>query len=469
MRSSFIQRLTKVSLLVFLIGGVSGTAVAELPKTGGDTTVYAKGVNAFSLPAANLSFEQRLDFSVGNSFFRNPWVPAPATTTARDGLGPLFNTNACQNCHIKDGRGHLPENESDNNVSMLIRLSVPSTPETPTDILQRLGVVPDPVYGDQFQDVSIPGGKPEGRFRIDFEEETLTLASGREVSLRKPIPTFTELNHGPMADNLRVSIRVAPAMIGLGLLEAIPEADILARADPDDSDGDGISGRPNRVWDQATQTLVLGRFGWKAGQPNLRQQNAAAFNGDLGITSGLFPTENCTPRQTLCSEWPQGGLPEIRDELLDHVTFYSAHLGVPAQRDSESPLVQRGEVVFEQSGCAGCHLSKVVTAPSLHSQALAHQIIHPFTDLLLHDMGPGLADNRSEFEATGREWRTPPLWGLGLIPAVNGHQELLHDGRARSVLEAILWHGGEAEESRQQIENLNEADLNALLAFLNSL
>lgn len=444
-------------------------ARAELPLSGGDTTVHAKGVNAFSLPSANLSFEERLDFSVGNSFFRNPWIPAPATTTARDGLGPLFNTNACQNCHIKDGRGHLPESDDDIAVSMLVRLSVPATDDTPAEVLERLGTVPEPTYGGQFQDASLPGTRPEGRIRLRFNERTVTLANGRSVELRQPVLELTDLNYGPMADNVQTSIRVAPAMIGLGLLEAIPDTDILAWEDPSDKDGDGISGRANWVWDPVIERTRLGRFGWKAGQPSLRQQNAAAFNGDLGLTTELFQTENCTPAQILCGELPNGGTPEVRTELLDNVTFYSAHLAVPAQRDHDSPEVERGAELFTISGCAACHRSSFITGPSADRPALANQTIHPFTDLLLHDMGPGLADNRPEFRANGREWRTPPLWGIGLVPAVNGHQQLLHDGRARNVLEAILWHGGEAETARQTVEAMNETDLDALLAFVNSL
>ncbi|GGX59076.1 di-heme oxidoreductase family protein [Saccharospirillum salsuginis] len=469
MTRSFINRpLRKLGgFVVSMVCAMS--AWADLPFSGGDTTVHAKGSNAFSLPSANLSFEERLDFSVGNSFFRNPWIPAPATTTARDGLGPLFNTNACQNCHIKDGRGHLPENDADIAVSMLVRISVPSTDETPAELLKQMGNVPEPTYGGQFQDASLPGTQPEGRIRIRFNERSLTLANGREVRLREPVLDLTDLNYGPLADDVQTSIRVAPAMNGLGLLEAIPDTDILAWEDPDDDDGDGISGRANWVWDQAAERTRLGRFGWKAGQPTLRQQNAAAFNGDMGLTTDLFVAENCTSAQTLCADQPNGGSPEVRTELLDNVTFYSAHLGVPAQRDHDAPEVLRGAELFEQSGCAGCHRPTVQTGLSPNRPALSGQTIHPFTDLLLHDMGPGLADHRPEFRASGREWRTPPLWGIGLLPDVNGHQQLLHDGRARNVLEAILWHGGEAEAARTTVEQMTEADLDALLAFVNSL
>lgn len=444
-------------------------ATADLPMTGGDTTVHSTGANAFSLPAANLSFEQRLDFSVGNSFFRNPWIPAPATTTARDGLGPMFNTNACQSCHIKDGRGHLPESAAYNAVSMLVRLSIPADDSITADFLARNGVVPEPTYGGQFQDASIPGTQPEGHVGIKFTEYSHRLSDGTEVVLRRPEPVFSRLSAGDMHPDTLVSVRVAPAMIGLGLLEAVSEADILAWADAEDADGDGISGRPNRVWEVATQTQTLGRFGWKAGQPSLRQQSAGAFNGDMGLTTDLFGTENCSPRQTVCAEMANGGDPEVRPELLDAVTFYARHLAVPAQRGHDRAEVQQGEVLFNDSGCAGCHRPTLTTGALPDRPALSNQTFHPFTDLLLHDMGPGLADNRPEFVANGREWRTPPLWGIGLVPTVNGHQQLLHDGRATSVFDAILWHDGEAKASREAFETLSAEQRAALIEFVNSL
>lgn len=454
---------------VLVLAGLALPLAADLPLTGGDTTTYATGVNAFSEPAANLSFEQRLDFSVGNSFFRNPWIPAPATTTARDGLGPLFNTNACQSCHIKDGRGHLPESDDDNAVSMLVRLSIPADASTEPDWLRRHGVVPEPTYGGQFQDASIPGTQPEGRVLVRFSEQPHQLPDGTSVTLRRPEPLFTDLSAGEMHPQTLVSLRLAPAMIGLGLLEAVPPQQILAWADAEDADGDGISGRANRVWDEAAEATTLGRFGWKAGQPSLRQQNAAAFNGDLGLTSDLFMAENCSPRQSVCDANVNGGSPEVRTELLDAVTFYSAHLAVPAQRGADRPEVQRGERLFSEIGCAGCHRPTLSTAEVPQRPALAHQTFHPFTDLLLHDMGPGLADDRPEFLADGREWRTAPLWGVGLVPTVNGHQQLLHDGRARSVFEAILWHGGEADASRRAFEALSATERAAVLDFVNSL
>lgn len=438
----------------------------------GKATVQRSDRNAFSLPSANLSPERRLDFSVGNSFFRNPWVIAPSTTTARDGLGPLFNTNACQNCHVRDGRGHPPEPDASNAVSMLVRLSIPDQPQYAKEI-ERLGVVPEPVYGTQLQDMAVPGVAPEGKVRVEYTTETVTFEDGHVVELRRPALQITQLGYGPMHPDTRFSARVAPPMIGLGLLEAIPEAAILANADPDDHNGDGIRGRPNQVWDQTANKTVLGRFGWKAGQPNVNQQNVHAFAGDMGLTSTLQPVDDCTPAQVDCLAAPNGdgagGEKEVSDNILRLVTFYTRNLGVPARRDVGAPQVLAGKNLFFQAGCQGCHTPQFTTGPDTHEPELANQVIRPYSDLLLHNMGPGLADNRSEFKAAGQDWRTPPLWGIGLTETVSGHTQFLHDGRARNLLEAVLWHGGEAEAARKHVLTFNAEQRAALLAFLNSL
>ena len=463
------------SLKPYAIAAISIAAVSALllnPATadprlpGGDTTTQFQDANAFSQPASNLSFDGRMDFSIGNSFFRNPWIAAPATATARDGLGPLFNTNSCQGCHIKDGRGHPPLPGQAQAVSTLIRLSIPETADRPRNASD--GVIAEPTYGDQLQDFSIAGVEPEARIQWEYEYSTVELATGAMVELRKPLIELTHLAYGPMHPDVLMSARVAPAMIGLGLLEAIPAQEIIAAADPDDINGDGISGRPNTVWDGIAQELVLGRFGWKASKPDVKQQSAAAFFGDIGITSSLSPTESCMPAQTVCVAAPDGGYPEISDELLDLVTFYSEHLAVPARPDYADAEVVAGENVFAEVGCASCHTPQWQTGVGA-SPALSGQTIYPYTDLLLHDMGEGLADNRADFDASGTEWRTAPLWGLGSYQVVNGHTQLLHDGRARNSLEAILWHGGEAEQSKNRVMQLSEDRLAQLLAFLDSL
>lgn len=265
-----------------------------------------------------------------------------------------------------------------------------------------------------------------------------------------------------------ISPRAAPAMIGLGLLEAIPEEDIVAAADEDDADGDGISGRPNRVWNKDTGKQALGRLGWKANQPDMHHQAAGAFLGDMGITSSLFSSPDCTEAESDCALAPNGGEPEIGDERLDRVVFYSRTLAVPARRDVDDPGVVSGKHLFEQAGCAACHTQSFRTG-EFEIAELANQKIHPYTDLLLHDMGPELSDDRPDFLAAGEEWRTPPLWGLGLVHVVNHHRYLLHDGRARGFAEAILWHGGEAEASREAFRALPREDREALISFLESL
>ncbi|EJM29030.1 di-heme oxidoreductase family protein [Pseudomonas sp. GM25] len=441
-------------------------------RSGGAATVRKSDQNAFSLPSANLPPSRRVDFSVGNSFFRSPWVIAPSTTTARDGLGPLFNTNACQNCHIKDGRGHPPTPDAANAVSMLVRLSIPDSPAY-AKVIEQVGVVPEPVYGGQFQDMAVPGVAPEGKVRVDYTPVPVRFKDGTEVELRKPVLQITQLGYGPMHPDTRFSARVAPPMIGLGLLEAIPEEAILANAAAQAKENNGINGRPNRVWDDEQQKTVMGRFGWKAGQPNLNQQNVHAFSGDMGLTTSLRPFDDCTNAQTACKQAPNGngpdGGPEVSDNILRLVLFYSRNLAVPARRGVNDAQVLAGKNLFFQAGCQSCHTPKYTTAANAAEPELANQVIRPYSDLLLHDMGEGLADNRTEFQASGRDWRTPPLWGIGLTQAVSGHTQFLHDGRARNLLEAVLWHGGEAKAAQQQVLSFNAEQRAALLAFLNSL
>ena len=441
-------------------------------QSAGQATVRKFDVNAYSMPSANLSPVRRLDFSVGNSFFRSPWVIAPSTTTARDGLGPLFNTNACQNCHIKDGRGHPPEDDALSAVSMLVRLSLPDGPHYLREI-ERLGVVPEPVYGTQLQDMAIPGHVPEGKVRVTYQSVPVHFKDGTQVELRQPQLQISQLGYGDLHPDTRFSARVAPPMIGLGLLEAISEQDILANARHQAESGGPIKGRPNQVWDDAQGRTVLGRFGWKAGQPNLNQQNVHAFSGDMGLTTSLRPFDDCTVAQTNCLEAPNGngpgGEPEVSDNILRLVLFYTRNLGVPARRDVDSAQVLAGKNLFYQAGCQGCHVAQYTTASDAAEPELRSQTIRPYTDLLLHDMGPGLADGRSEFKAGAQDWRTPPLWGIGLSETVSGHSQFLHDGRARNLLEAVLWHGGEAEAARQQVLQFDAGQRAALLAFLNSL
>jgi CxxC motif-containing protein (DUF1111 family) len=309
----------------------------------------------------------------------------------------------------------------------------------------------------------------EGRVRVLWTAVPGSYADGESYSLRRPTLEFSGLAFGPLAADVLTSARVAPQMIGLGLLEALDEATILALADPDDDDADGISGRPNYVWDPAAQALALGRFGWKANQAGLRQQNAGAFLGDIGITSSLHAEQNCPSTQAECTAAQSGGDPELSEDLLDDMTTYTRLLAVPARRNVDDAEVLAGREQFHALGCADCHVPNLHTGALEDFPELSEQSIWPYTDLLLHDMGQGLADGRPDFEADGSEWRTPPLWGIGLFAVVNDHTFYLHDGRARNLAEAVLWHGGEAESAKQAFVEADASDRAALLRFLESL
>lgn len=442
----------------------------------GAATVF-KEINRdiFSHPSANMSFQRELDFKVGNGIFRKVWVSAPSSTSSSDGLGPLFNARACQRCHLKDGRGRPPA-RGEPAVSMFLRLSIPPRNDEERRALaaNRRAAIPDPVYGAQLQNFSVQGIDAEGEMEIRYTERAVVLADGTVVTLREPGYALKDPAYGDPHPDLMVSPRVAPPMIGVGLLEAIREQDILARVDPEDEDGDGISGRANRVWSDEREEVVTGRFGWKAGQPTVSQQAAAAFRGDIGIGNPLYPMPagDCTPAQQDCLGAPHGDAgqgSEMTAEMFELLVFYSRNLAVPARRDVDDPQVLAGKELFYESGCTGCHTPKYVTTRDESRPEQSFQLIWPYTDLLLHDMGEGLADGRPEGEATGREWRTPPLWGIGLTAVVNDHTYFLHDGRARSVLEAILWHGGEAEAAKQRVVAMSRSEREALLAFIESL
>lgn len=446
-------------------------------KPGGAATVRATDTaDAFSHSSANMPFAREMDFKLGNGLFRKTWVAAPASTKASDGLGPLYNARACQDCHLKDGRGHTPEGPDDPRVSIFLRLSIPGGDPVP-GIEDWLATLPEPVYGGQLQDFGAPGHAPEGQMRIDWHEVPVTLADGSVVSLRAPTYAVTDAGYGALHPDTMLSPRVAPQMIGLGLLEAIPAADILAHADPDDANGDGISGRANIVPSVEYGVPMLGRFGHKAGNPTVREQSAGAFSGDMGLSNPLHPAPwgECSDGQSACRGAEHGQEPGLRDGLevdgksLDLVTFYSRNLAVPERRGLDDATVLRGKALFHQAQCAACHVPKFVTNRLKDQPEQSFQLIWPFTDLLLHDMGEGLADNRPEGRATGREWRTAPLWGIGMTEQVSGHRQFLHDGRARSLLEAILWHGGEAEAARDTVAAMPAEDRAALIAYLESL
>ena len=447
----------------------------ETNQAGGATVRPRDTSNAFSQASGNISFERELDFKVGNGLFKKLWVSSPSSTLASDGLGPLYNARSCQRCHLKDGRGHPPEGPDDRAVSMLMRVSIPGGTGI-REIEDYLASLPEPIYGEQIQDFGIAGHASEAHLEITYDEIEIQLSGGEVASLRKPTYALSNLGYGPTHSDMMMSPRVAPQMIGLGLLDAIPAADILSLADPDDLDGNGISGRAQIVMSREYGVPMLGRFGLKAGQPSVWEQSAAAFHGDIGISSTLFPSGagECTEAQTACRAAPDGNTivhddAEISDEGLEFVSFYASNLAVPARRDVDDTQVLQGKRVFYETGCISCHTPKFVTHRLEDQPEQSFQLIWPYTDMLLHDMGPGLADNRPEARADGQEWRTPPLWGIGLTKTVSGHTYFLHDGRARSLLEAVLWHGGEAEAQKHRVTLMPPEDRAALIRFLESL
>ena len=443
--------------------GIADVETEEKFAGGKNGTTLDFSQNAFGGQVQGMTSEERGFFVTGNSFFRSNWITAPASVQTLDGLGPLLNSASCGGCHFKDGRAQPPGTPDEALNGLLFRLSIPG-------IASNGGPLPEPVYGGQWQDKAILGVQPEGKVQVSYQEIAGQYPDGSAFSLRKPIYNFTEFNYGPMAPGWMSSPRIAPQLPGLGLLEMVPEQDIMAWADEFDSNGDGISGKANMVWDEEKQQQTLGRFGWKANQPNLVQQTASAFNGDIGITSNLFPEDHLTPAQKLAyPNIPNGGQPEIPDDILQKVVVYTQALAIPARRNHDDPEVLRGKYLFKELNCSGCHRPTLNTGTGGQIAALREQKIWPYTDLLLHDMGPDLADGRPDFLADGSEWRTAPLWGVGLIQVVNGHTFLLHDGRARNVEEAILWHGGEAESSREEFKKLNKTDREALIKFVNSL
>ena len=461
-----MSRIGLIFCSIVAVAGCSGGASSEsgLPaaerKSGGAATTLDDTSQAYGNSIRKLSDEQAGKFSLGHSVFSRAWVTAPATTDNLDGLGPLFNARACASCHSKDGRS-APFSDSGALLGMLFRLSIPGTADNG-------GPNPDPVYGDQLRPFGILGVPGDGTPHVSYEEQPGSYGDGSGFSLQKPSYSIDGWNYGQPSDELMLSPRTGPSVIGLGLLEAVPEEEILANVHPPDEEG--VAGVPNYVWDADKQTTVLGRFGWKANQPSTMQQTAGAFVGDIGITSALFPRGTCTATMTACNEATSGADPdyELSDQAWQAVGFYMRSLAVPARRDVDDQIALQGEQLFTKFGCASCHRTTLHTGAA-DVDALANQTIHPYTDLLLHDMGPELADGRPDYQASGSQWRTPPLWGLGLLQKVNQHSFMLHDARARGFAEAILWHGGEGARARENFRLADASERDALLKFLESL
>lgn len=435
--------------------GISNSNPDNEWQSGGIQTVFDAGSGAYSHAFPVMPGDLERVHEIGDLQFEQTFVSAPAPLNA--GLGPIFNNVSCASCHIADGRGKVP-GIGETAASILFRVSLAGE-----DI--HGGPVPVPGFGDQLQNRSVLGVQKEADVNISFTEQSYFFADGTEYSLRSPVYNIINA-YTLFPSNALLSPRVAPPVFGLGLLEAVSDADILSHADEFDKDGDGISGKPNYVWNDVTKSVTLGRFGWKANQPSILQQVAGAYNGDMGVTSFIFPYEssiNQIQYDHLDDDY------EIADSLLYSVEFYIKTLAVPGRRNATDATVMQGKQIFINTGCAKCHIPDMRTKVDVAFPQISNQLIHPYTDLLLHDMGDGLADNRPDFKANGNEWRTPPLWGIGLTQKVNGHTNFLHDGRARSLLEAVMWHGGEAENAKNKVMILSAGERNALIKFLESL
>lgn len=450
-RTRSIRRVVATLVVVATVVAGCSSSSGDLlaPASGGDTTATHEDSHSTSTPAPNLDTLERRRFEDGDRLFRRTWVAAASTAGAGDGLGPLFNADSCAACHTAE------------------RDRAATDAEAP-GLLLRVGDrgAAWPVFGGQIQDRSIAGVPPEGRVVIEYVEIPGTYPDGTAYSLR--LPSYAvELRDGSRSGG-PFSPRIPSSVFGMALLEAIPDAAIMANADPDDSDGDGISGRVSRVWSAAGDRESIGRLGWKATVATVRDQVALAFHEDIGITSDLHPDENCTPAQSECLAAVDGASPELSGDALADVVFYVSTLAVPRRRALGTDEVRGGAELFAAIGCTACHTATFTTGDH-PIDAIANQVIHPFTDLLLHDMGPALADDLPDGSATGTEWRTAPLWGLGNASAIPGSVALLHDGRARSIEEAILWHGGEGDAARERFVRLDEQDRARVIAFLESL
>lgn len=429
-------------LLLWVIAACSGDDGPDESRQGGDTTIEDRSDMAFTHPAANLTSAQQSQFMLGTSPFDFRWeIPQ---------LGPTYNNDRCFGCHGSFGRGQAqigadgftdingPQSEA------LVRVSLPAgegQPEVPG------GVVPVPGYGDQIQDHATVG-LAEAAVTLTWTEQMVMFDDGDTISLRTPHLDIRDLNGDPIPGDMHTSFRIAPPIVGLGLLEAMD-----LTPDPDDTDGDGISGTTNMVWNAETQQMELGRFGWKSNTPTLHVQAAAAAANDMGLSSYIFPDPS--------------GNNDVQDDQMEGMAFMVAAVGVPAAAPRDATATH-GRQVFEDLGCTGCHLPTVVTGKTGPEQ-FQNQTIHPWTDMLLHDMGDLLTDARQDYQAQGVEWRTPALWGIGIAQTVRDNITFLHDGRARTFEEAIMWHGGEAQAAHDKYQAASKADRDALSAFLGTL
>ena len=465
---------SRLSLTVTLLAALGVHAAERLglqdvDLSAGPFTIERADVRAYSEPASVLDARQRGVFMVGRNVFHRQW--ASINSLNGDwGLGPTFVADRCSACHVNTGRGQ-PPGPGEQMLSMLVRVSLPGNGA-------QGAPNPHPAYGEQLQNRALDGssvdlayaGTPvprEADLYLDWETRILTYADGERAELRVPKLRVENLNFGPLGDDAMTSVRISPSVFGLGLLEAVPETALREIAAAQKALG--YDGRLNYVWDSIQGRRAPGRFGWKANQPSLRQQVATAAIEDMGLSSRLFPDQNCPPAQQTCARHLPGNFPEIINHEIDALELWLHGLAVPARRNMRAADVQAGERLFAQAQCAVCHVPELTTGPFPAMRQLSHRKFRPYTDLLLHDMGEGLADGRPDFLAGPRDWRTPPLWGLGLSQTVSGSTSLLHDGRARNVAEAILWHGGEASRSREAFRSMSRSERDALVAFVEAI
>ena len=443
-------------LLIYINNGKTDENIS--PKMDNEISIKKQTRESFSAPIPSLELSKMRMFTGGRHLFRRAWITAPGSVKSIDGLGPIFNRNSCSGCHVKDGRGKPPERGEELR-SMVFKLA----------LVKDNKAYPDPNYGVQLNDKAILGVPYEGKVEITYSLKKFTYPDGQVILLSEPIYLPKHLSFGPFNEKTKMSPRVAPSVFGLGLIEAIDSKTIKKNADPDDKNKDGISGKPNIVWDEPTKTNKIGRFGWKASRGSLLHQILGAAHEDIGLSSKVFPHQNCLSKQKKCREQPTGGETEITEKQVDKLLLYMQTLAVPRQRNSRDKSILKGESLFQSIGCQKCHISTFKTGNNASHKELENRIIKPYSDFLLHDLGDNLADHLPDFEASGKEWRTAPLWGIGLVKTVNKHTRFLHDGRAKSIEEAILWHGGEAKKSKERFTKLEKEERKLLLDFINSL
>ncbi|NRB41417.1 MAG: hypothetical protein HRU20_23590 [Pseudomonadales bacterium] len=387
----------------------------------------------------HLDLAELTSASQGRELFVAEWTAAPGVRPLLDGLGPLTITSSCVHCHLASGRAPSLMENGDVGVGLLFRLR------------DSLGNA-DPFYGGQLQ-TAATSGSSEGQVSWKFDDNNQ--------------PVFTLVtNQFPLTEGINLGPRLSPQLVGIGLLDLVSVDEILSREDEYDIDADGISGRAH--WHIIDGQLELGRFGWKAMQPSLKHQSAGAMQQDMGLTTSLNPAEPCTDLQTLCDNQPSGGSPEVSDNSLAVINDFLTLLAVPKRRISDQNEFDQGAAIFTHIGCANCHQPTLTTINSDKYPLLSNQLIYPYTDLLLHDLGNDLNDNVKEGDAQPSEWRTPPLWSLGLVEAVEGSR-FLHDGRAETIEQAIIWHGGEALASKNNFDILSVIEKQKLIIFLRSI